>query len=1325
MDEQVKKKKKNNELWHQLTGLDEFKNISINLQDAYCTFLNYMIQYYKLVINPTITNAQAQHNKLKELEKFYTKICHENDNKKAETEANDECSVQSSMKLLTELFNELGKGRIRVNDRISQFDMLIVEDVEFLKDVSDKIRDIVHANGLETKKPRKYTSQEVGNITSLVTEIREKAENELSKTLGNLIKRLKIDSEKTNIIIANIRSMLLELPLENDESIDRYIESLELILQEGDLDPNNDDFIQKILLKGITLTKDNLKDYKNASDMLKNLKNASYMFDNKRPSELLFSRQILCQATDQAKWTEEKKFWIEKINKVIEQADNVESTIIPDIMNMIKITLEMTSNEVVFILTNIKELLLQGIPRNSGIADVNQEMVNKFINFVKNKIMPKYRGEGSLQEEEVVKNAFENMKRQFQQTSSFKNWTSDSSSQNDDNLMLKYTRKVLFGILLLKFNSIVDATIDAKIINKIFDFGTDVDTADGLYQEVREKLERKTILVKQILTHLKSIDGLKDKELDTQSIRYIRRLIMGMYFYVQEDLDYFIHKLRGQLADEEKAERHGNEIKKEQMIVDQNQIKVVPLPPPKIEQDTPSLAESLATAANKDGGDIQHKNEIEPIFEYNKLDVRENKVKVANYAENIVKRIKLLIDEYTDISQRALSQYEASKLLITQTPSIVQSGSNPVQLITQAVQQFPITGQQHVLRVEDEKKRQEVSEKKIEEQKLLDQLNTRKGELQALQRLENKKEHIAKIEATQSEIESIERKLQAVRALLSHASKTVYPQIQQIQQVQKGGGDAGLLSSSAAMRNLENNIGSFKQDSERLKGVLQLELDNAKGVIKSIEEAFKMIDFKIDMELNRSIVKTGIKALVEHYNTAAIAVLRWKVRWHLTDEFDQNDPYKLREWETRLDEKERNLKIRKKELDLKHRCLKPLEIIGMKLSPKFNKNVLVKLNLKIENLEGVLDINEQNIVADYVNYTNNLLHKFKYDLSIQTDEDRKRFENIRNNKSALEYVRRTNKPLEIDLVKERNDLGKFDDSRETMFRTNYYQAIKMTRDSLQRYRQYHFDFLTKTLRRDLKYLNKWRRNAEFSVQLEPYLLEIGKIDNKLLELSERSRKFMMNTFMKTFTKQISQFDLKYLVDNEEQLAFIEIANRVRNEIEKCNNLINTYYKYRITLIDTIFDRQFILSYAIKVLCWIAFAVCVNVIQRQFTRYYTNSVYVRGQPAPSLLLYVVFSFMLYCAFFAFLFIGLGVLFLFYKKSTNSFIVDSYLLQTVFADFAFSSIVVMAISLTVGGVIQRQNYFNYNTEGARAVRFMKSIMQYIAMVVFVLPFFFHLG
>jgi hypothetical protein len=144
-------------------------------------------------------------------------------------------------------------------------------------------------------------------------------------------------------------------------------------------------------------------------------------------------------------------------------------------------------------------------------------------------------------------------------------------------------------------------------------------------------------------------------------------------------------------------------------------------------------------------------------------------------------------------------------------------------------------------------------------------------------------------------------------------------------------------------------------------------------------------------------------------------------------------------------------------------------------------------------------------------------------------------------------------------------------------------------------------------------------------------------------------------------------------------------------------------------------------YVIKGVRLLLIWMAVTVAARLFETDYVEKVYGKGEPAPSLtsMIFIVAIAML--VFNALLAAGLVAFTADFSGRRELFSFNKDLIQAVALDSIFHTVIVVVGGYIVAGVIQKKKYFQYKTEGVRAIRAAKEVIMAFAIPFMLVPFF----
>jgi len=246
-------------------------------------------------------------------------------------------------------------------------------------------------------------------------------------------------------------------------------------------------------------------------------------------------------------------------------------------------------------------------------------------------------------------------------------------------------------------------------------------------------------------------------------------------------------------------------------------------------------------------------------------------------------------------------------------------------------------------------------------------------------------------------------------------------------------------------------------------------------------------------------------------------------------------------------------------------------------------------------------------------------------------------------------------------------------------------------------------------KKDLAY-NKARTHTfgEFDA-----LLQIQK------ELALRRMGELINQYNKTYvhTKEVTPF----LLDENRQIMELEKV-QTDNKFVTLTNKLSTIYSNEFSIMDIIFDTQFMTLYVLKLMNYGFFALALYLAEKLFSEMYMKNVYGNGSNPPDLLIYIGITLALNLAFVIFLLVVLFLVMYIFQNPNNNFIVDMQLISKFLIDYIITTVIVGLVGVICGSIIQKKRYFRYKTEGLRGVRALNELMLSLGALVFVVPYFY---
>ena len=224
-------------------------------------------------------------------------------------------------------------------------------------------------------------------------------------------------------------------------------------------------------------------------------------------------------------------------------------------------------------------------------------------------------------------------------------------------------------------------------------------------------------------------------------------------------------------------------------------------------------------------------------------------------------------------------------------------------------------------------------------------------------------------------------------------------------------------------------------------------------------------------------------------------------------------------------------------------------------------------------------------------------------------------------------------------------------------------------------------------------------------------------DAKILEISKVNYDFAEN--LKTNLKnRITIVDIK----DDEYIKKIQTAKKdFEEETDQKTKKLKSLYMLNYSIMDLTMDSQFYVLYVIKGLRILFAYISLFLATRIFTPMYESTVYDKQKNPPSLEWYTMIYLSLDAAFNVFLFVLLYLIRALFSSTGGDFVIDSYLFKKYITDYLISTFLLMAISNLIAVVITKKKYFRYQYEGSRTIRAFEQIMFFIAIILYLFPFF----
>lgn len=204
-------------------------------------------------------------------------------------------------------------------------------------------------------------------------------------------------------------------------------------------------------------------------------------------------------------------------------------------------------------------------------------------------------------------------------------------------------------------------------------------------------------------------------------------------------------------------------------------------------------------------------------------------------------------------------------------------------------------------------------------------------------------------------------------------------------------------------------------------------------------------------------------------------------------------------------------------------------------------------------------------------------------------------------------------------------------------------------------------------------------------------------------------------------QQYGGMDLMTILDEDSKKQLTNMSSDAMVSNNDRKNKIKSFYRLNYSIMDLLFDTQFMILYVIKAIRIGFTYLALFLTTKVFTPIYEEAVYDKKENPPALIKYLLIYIGFDLAFNVFIFVVLFLLKFLFKTDDNTFAIDSYLFMKYGLDYFISMLYVFLISVLVAEVIMSKKYFKYKYEGLRAIRAYQDIVFYTAIFIFIFPYF----
>ncbi len=451
---------------------------------------------------------------------------------------------------------------------------------------------------------------------------------------------------------------------------------------------------------------------------------------------------------------------------------------------------------------------------------------------------------------------------------------------------------------------------------------------------------------------------------------------------------------------------------------------------------------------------------------------------------------------------------------------------------------------------------------------------------------------------------------------------------------------------------------------------------------------------------------------------------------------------------TELEDRQKKLIRLEKELDVQEKiepeCESMKASILKKTSMAFNNKILLRTTTKLDEFYESLLMVQDRLMKKAGGYIDVLIEEYQTVVS-SLESKRKdvmaRFEE--KLQAKLNGKLEGNEDIPIDekkglvdemsrLIKEEEERTQreMDTKKEVLFVKLHDAIVNVIRGVSRTYRQVHLDFVGKTVRRRLYYIEKWRDDPSLNIPLDDFRNELDSLDKAKYKLSETARIFLKDTLVGLFESKVDSLNMN-VVGTEKRAKILADQAQIRIDANSTFNSILVYYTEGLKVSDFVLDRQFIVLYFLKVVNFAFLLFSLYISESLFNEIYIKKVYrdkadkadkENKEDPPRLVYLVLLCYGLHTIMNLILVTILILMAYIFSDNIHPFVVDRSLLLHYLRDYAGVSLIHMGLCLLFAYIAEKKRYFRYQIEGLRTIRGVSEFILYLGILLYVIPFFF---
>lgn len=453
------------------------------------------------------------------------------------------------------------------------------------------------------------------------------------------------------------------------------------------------------------------------------------------------------------------------------------------------------------------------------------------------------------------------------------------------------------------------------------------------------------------------------------------------------------------------------------------------------------------------------------------------------------------------------------------------------------------------------------------------------------------------------------------------------------------------------------------------------------------------------------------------------------------------DDGRIEDKKRELEKRQEDLARREKEIaeqeKINPECKTFKESIMRRTSLSFNNKILLRVTAKLNHFNENLILFQDKVIKKGEGYIDAAIEKFdkaiqalekkrdsglaEFEEKLQADLNEKfKDDESMDSGQKKELVDEMARLIEEEEEKMR---AKLEERKEQLFLDLHRYIVNIINGIARTYRHMHFDFIGKTVRRRMYYIDRWRNDPSLNSDIDEFRDELGNLDKAKYQISETARKFLVTDLVDLFDTKVDSLNMSRIsLSAEKRTKILSDQNDTRIDARDTFDTVFMYYNDQLQVADFLLDREFIVLYFLKVVNFTFLVFSLYITESLFNELYIKKVYRDKESPPRLIYLVLLCYGLHTIMNLVLVTILILMAYIFVENIHPFVINRTLLLHYLRDYAGTSLIHAGFCLLFAYIAEKKRYFRYQIEGLRTIRGLSEFILYLGVFFYVVPVFF---